>query len=44
MCHVFYSLAMYIQYIQNFFWSRLGTADYALLVTISSNYHSSLDT
>jgi hypothetical protein len=28
----------------SFFQSRLGTADYALLVTISSNYRSSLDT
>jgi hypothetical protein len=35
---------MYVQYIQSFFQSRHGTADYALLVTISSNYRSSLDT
>jgi hypothetical protein len=41
---VFYSSAMHLQYIQSFFQSRLATADYAVLVTISSNYHSSLDT
>jgi hypothetical protein len=35
MFHVFYSSAMYIQYIQSFFQSRLGTTDYAPLVTIS---------
>jgi hypothetical protein len=44
--HMFYSSAMYIlvQYIQGFFQSRLGIADYALLVIMSSNYRSSLDT
>jgi hypothetical protein len=41
--HVFYSSAMYTQYIRSFFQSRLGRADYALLVTTTSNYHSSLD-
>jgi hypothetical protein len=33
--HVFYSSAVYVQYIQSFFQSQLGTADYALLVNIS---------
>jgi hypothetical protein len=41
---VFDSSAMYVKYIQNFFQSWLVTADHALLVTISSKYHSSLDT
>jgi hypothetical protein len=48
---VFYSSAIYIQYdtiqysyIWNFIQSRLSTADYALLVIISPNYRSSLDT
>jgi hypothetical protein len=41
--HVFYSSAMYIQYVQSFFQSRLGKADYALLVIISSNFRSSLE-
>jgi hypothetical protein len=72
MFHVLYSSAIYMQYIYNiyksFFQSRLGTTDYAqlvtiscisnhelwlpwldgpiiaLLVTISSNYHSSIET
>jgi hypothetical protein len=34
----------YIQYVQSFFQSRLGTADYAPLLIISSNYRNSLDT
>jgi hypothetical protein len=34
---------MYIQYIQDLFQSRLGTADYAL-VTSSLHYNDSLDT
>jgi hypothetical protein len=34
--HVFYSSAIYIQYIQSFIQSRLSTTDYALLVIISS--------
>jgi hypothetical protein len=38
---VFYNSAIYIQ---SFFQSRLGTADYALLVTTSPNYRRSLDT
>jgi hypothetical protein len=33
--YFFYSSAMYVQYIQSFFQSRLGTADYALQVNIS---------
>jgi hypothetical protein len=43
--HVFYSPAIYIQYthIQSFIQSRPRTADCALLVIISSHYHSSLD-
>jgi hypothetical protein len=44
MLHVFYSSAIYIQYIQSFIQFRLSTADYALLVIINSNYRSSLDT
>jgi hypothetical protein len=32
MGHVFDSSAMYVQHIHSFFQSRLGTADYALLV------------
>jgi hypothetical protein len=44
MLHVFYTSAIYIQYIQRFTQSRLSTADYALLVIISSNYRNSLDT
>jgi hypothetical protein len=44
MFHVFYSSAFYVQYIQSLFQSRFGSADCALLVTINSNYHSSLDT
>jgi hypothetical protein len=36
--------AIYIQYIQSFIQFCLSTADYALLVIISSNYRSSLDT
>jgi hypothetical protein len=38
------AFTMYMQYIQSFFQSRLGTTDYVLLVNISSNYRSSLDT
>jgi hypothetical protein len=41
--HVFYSSAICIQYIQSFFQSRLGTADYALLFKISLTCRSSLD-
>jgi hypothetical protein len=33
-CHVFYISAMYMQCLQSLFQSRLGTADYALQVTI----------
>jgi hypothetical protein len=40
----FYSSETYIQYIQSFIQSSLSTADYAVLVIISSNYRSSLDT
>jgi hypothetical protein len=36
--HFFYSSTIYIQYIQSFIQSRPSTADYALLVIISSNY------
>jgi hypothetical protein len=36
--HVFYSSAV----VQSFFQSWLATADYALLVAVSSNHHSSL--
>jgi hypothetical protein len=37
---------MYVKYIsvQGLFQSRLGTADFVLLVTINSHFHSSLDT
>jgi hypothetical protein len=40
---VFYSSAVYIQYIQSFVQSRLSTADYALLAIISPNYRGSLE-
>jgi hypothetical protein len=40
--HVFYSSAFNKKYIQSFFQFWLGTADYAQLITISSNYKSSL--
>jgi hypothetical protein len=40
--HVFYSSVIYVQCI--FIQSRLSTADYALVVIISPNYRSSLDT
>jgi hypothetical protein len=36
--HVCYTSEIDIQYIQSFFQSRLSTADYALLVTITWNY------
>jgi hypothetical protein len=42
--HAFYSWEIYMQYVQSSFHSRFGTADYALLVTISWNYHSSVIT
>jgi hypothetical protein len=35
--HVFYSSAICVQYIQSFIQALLSTADYALLVIISSN-------
>jgi hypothetical protein len=40
--HVFYSSAIYIQYISSFIQTRLSTADYALLVILSSNHQSIL--
>jgi hypothetical protein len=33
--HIFYSSAMYTQYVQSFFQSQLGTAEYALVVNKS---------
>jgi hypothetical protein len=42
--HVFYSSAIYIQYIKSFIQSRLSTADYALLLIISLNSRRSLNT
>jgi hypothetical protein len=39
-----HSSAMHMKYIESFFQSGLSTADFIVLVTISSHYHISLDT
>jgi hypothetical protein len=44
MLHVFYSSAIYVEYVQSFIQSRLSTADYALLLTSSSGHNGSLGT